>query len=182
MIETIGFLELKSIAAGVESADAMLKAANVKLILARPNCPGKYDVLISGDVASVEAAVASGIQIGGANIIEHLVIPRIHPQVIQAIKCPVTPESVNAVGIVECFSITSSIQAADQAVKTSDVTLMDIRLGTGIGGKSFVVLTGDISAVKAAVANCTDTARGNGMLLGTAIIPSPRPEIFESLL
>ena len=40
--ETIGFLELNGIAKGVEAADAMLKAAEVELISARPSCPGKY--------------------------------------------------------------------------------------------------------------------------------------------
>ena len=44
--ETIGFLELNSIAKGVEAADAMLKAAEVELISARPSCPGKYHVLV----------------------------------------------------------------------------------------------------------------------------------------
>ena len=39
-METIGFLELNSIARGVAAADAMLKAAEVRLIAARPSCPG----------------------------------------------------------------------------------------------------------------------------------------------
>ena len=47
MIETIGFLELNSIAKGIEAADAILKAAEVDLILAKPNCPSKYHVLFT---------------------------------------------------------------------------------------------------------------------------------------
>ena len=41
MMETIGFLELNSIAKGVEAADIVLKTAAVSLIFARSGCPGK---------------------------------------------------------------------------------------------------------------------------------------------
>ena len=42
MYETIGFLELNSIAKGVEAADIILKTAEVELIYAKAGCPGKY--------------------------------------------------------------------------------------------------------------------------------------------
>ena len=42
MLETIGFLELNSIAKGVEAADLILKTAEVDLIFAKAGCPGKY--------------------------------------------------------------------------------------------------------------------------------------------
>ena len=40
MLETIGFLELNSIAKGVEAADLILKTAEVDLIFAKAGCPG----------------------------------------------------------------------------------------------------------------------------------------------
>ena len=46
MIETVGFLELNSIAKGVEAADAILKAAQVELTFAKPVCPGKYSICL----------------------------------------------------------------------------------------------------------------------------------------
>ena len=39
---SIGLLELKSIPVGIETADEMIKAANVQLLTASPTCPGKY--------------------------------------------------------------------------------------------------------------------------------------------
>jgi len=57
---SIGLIELGSIAAGFEVCDAMLKAAEVELLLARSICSGKYMVLVRGDVAAVQASVASG--------------------------------------------------------------------------------------------------------------------------
>ena len=54
MYETIGFLELNSIAKGVEAADAILKAAETELLFARAGCPGKYYILFTGEVAAVK--------------------------------------------------------------------------------------------------------------------------------
>lgn len=57
---SIGAVELNSVAAGVVAGDAMLKAANVDLVVAQPTCPGKFIVIVAGDTASVETAVAAG--------------------------------------------------------------------------------------------------------------------------
>ena len=180
-METIGFLELNSIAKGIEAADAMLKAAEVSLISAKPSCPGKYHVLISGEVAAVQSSVDAGSEIAEGCVVDRLVIPRVHPQVIQAINMATMPEHMNAVGIVEFFSVTASIQGADAGVKAADVTLLEVRLGTGIGGKSFVVMTGDVSAVEEGVAAAAASALDAGMLVNRVVIPSPDMDLFRSL-
>lgn len=180
-METIGFLELNSIAKGIEAADAMLKAAEVRLIAARPSCPGKYHVLITGEVAAVQSSVEAGEQAAAGSVVDQVVIPRVHPQVIEAVGLSSVPERANAVGILEFFSVTASLYGADAAVKGADVTLLEVRLGTGIGGKSFVVLTGDVSAVTEGVEAGAASAGDSGLLVNRVVIPSPHPELFESL-
>lgn len=181
-METIGFLELNSIAKGVEAADAILKAADVTLIFARTICPGKYNVLFSGEVAAVAASLDAGKAVGGRFVIDSVVIPRLHPQVIRAINAATAPPAAGAVGVMEFFSITAAVYAADAAVKAADITLIDIRLGAGIGGKSFVALTGEVAAVAEAVKCGTAAAGGEGLVVSSVVIPNPRKEIFESLL
>ena len=180
-METIGFLELNSIAKGIEAADTMLKAAEVRLITARPSCPGKYQILVTGEVAAVQSSVDAGAAVGAGNVVDQVVIPRVHPQVIAAIGMSTMPEGANAVGILEYFSVTASIQGADAAVKAADVTLLEVRLGTGIGGKSYVIMTGDVSAVEEGVEAGAAEAEGTGMLVSRVVIPSPHMELFESL-
>ena len=182
MMETIGFLELNSIAKGVEAADAVLKAAEVDLIFAKAGCPGKYNILFTGEVAAVKSSLEAGALIGGHHVVDSCVIPRVHPQVVKAINLVTTPGQVNAVGVMEFFSVTASVYAADAAVKAADVTLMDVRLGTGIGGKSFVVLTGEVAAVNEAVSCGVHTPNAEGMVVSHVVIPNPRKEIFESLM
>lgn len=132
-MEAIGILESNSIAKGIEAADAVLKAADTALLYAKPVCPGKYTILFYGDVAAVNASLDAGAAVIDAHLVDSVVIPRIHPQVIQAISLSTAPDGVNAVGVMEFFSVTAAVYAADAAAKAADVTLLDVRLGVGIG-------------------------------------------------
>ena len=49
----IGVVETLSIPMGVLAGDQMLKTAQVELIEAQTTCPGKYIVVICGEVAAV---------------------------------------------------------------------------------------------------------------------------------
>ncbi len=178
---TIGFLELNSIAKGIEAADAMCKAAQVTLHAAKPSCPGKYHILISGEVSAVQSAMKSGRMVAGAHMIDDLVIPRVHDEVIAAINMGTYPEHPESIGILEYFSVAASIVGADAAVKSANVHLIEIRLGSGIGGKSFVTLTGDVSAVETAVRNGAHSAEESGFLVSKVVIPHPNKQILSSL-
>jgi len=178
----IGFLELNSIAKGVEAADRILKTAETTLIFAKAGCPGKYYIFFSGEVAAVTSSLEAGKEIGGAHVVDSVVIPNVHPMVIPAINQAVEPVPVNALGVMEFFSVTASVWAADAAVKAAEVDLMDVRLGTGIGGKSFVILSGDVAAVHEAVEAGVRAASENGLLVSQVVIPNPKAEVFNSLL
>ncbi|MCL6507066.1 MAG: BMC domain-containing protein, partial [Bryobacteraceae bacterium] len=71
---SIGLIELGSIAAGYEVTDAMLKAADVELLLARSICSGKYMVMVRGDVAAVEASIEAGSRAGSFSLVDRFVI------------------------------------------------------------------------------------------------------------
>jgi microcompartment protein CcmL/EutN len=182
MNEAVGFVELSSIAKGIEAADAILKAADTRLIFSQETCPGKYKILFTGDVAAVRSSVEAAQKLCGHYVVDMVVIPRLAPQVIPAINQTSLPRDLNALGVLEFYTITAAVYAADAAVKAADVELLNVRLGTGIGGKSFVVLTGDVAAVKAAVDAGAAAALENGIVVATTVIPNPRPEVFGTLL
>ena len=161
----------------------LLKTANIKLVSAKASCPGKYYVLINGQVSNVEKAVNAGTNMAKGFLVSSLVLPRIHPKVVTAINMGGgMPDKMEAIGVMEFFSVTSSILAADAAVKASPVELIDIRLGTGIGGKSFVLVTGDTSAVKTAVENATFSLKDDGMLVNKTVISRPDKNLLSHLL
>lgn len=182
MYDAVGFLELTSIARGIEAADYMIKAADVDLAAAKPSCPGKYTILITGDVAAVSASMQAGTEAAGSFVTAHTIIPRVHPGVIKALRGMTEIEFAGTLGIMEFFSITNAIHAADIAVKTAEIELIEIRPGIGIGGKSFVTLTGDVSAVTQAVEAGCKQAVEDGMLVAKTVIPHPKRELFTQLL
>ena len=182
MIQAIGLVEFISIAKGMEAADAMLKAAQVELLEAKPICPGKYIALVCGDVAAVQSAVDTGKAIGAEAVVDDFLLPNVHPSVIQAIAVASQTGDIQAVGIIETFSVASLMIAADTAAKAGNVDLMEIRLGMAIGGKSFVTMTGDVSSVNAAIEAGAVMAAERGMLVEKVVIPSLHPALKPYLL
>lgn len=182
MIRTIGLIELNSIASGIETADEMLKSAEVNLLMAKTVCPGKYIILVTGNVGAVQASLDHGIAAGKQFVVNKLLLPNVHPQVIPAINASSDVERLRDLGVLEFFSIASAIIAADAAAKSADIELIEVRLGVGIGGKAFVLLTGDVSAVKNAVTVGANTALESGMLVNKAVIAAPSKELLKYLL
>lgn len=180
-LNSIGLLEVTSVAIGYLALDAMLKAASVDVLLARSICSGKYLIALAGDVASIQAAVEAGGKVATGALIEKRVITRIHPSVFPAVAqaVDVTPDQIRALGVVETFSASSIIDVADAAVKSANVVLLKIHLAMALGGKGFVVMTGDVSSVESAVAVGARVAAEEGMLVGRAVIPAPRRELFR---
>lgn len=181
-MDTIGFLELNSIAKGIETVDYMLKAADAQLIMAKASCPGKYYAMICGKVDAVERSIETGIAIGGRHVVGHLVIARVHPDVVRAVNMSRIPEQVNAIGVIEYYSASGSIIAADFAVKAADIQLISIQLGTGIAGKSFVVFTGDVASVTEAVEAGVAGAKDEAVLINKLVLPNPSKELVDSLI
>jgi microcompartment protein CcmL/EutN len=179
---SIGLIELTSVAAGFESCDAMLKAADVELVLSRSICSGKYMVMVRGDVAAVEASVEAGIAGARFAVIDSFVIPNLHESVFPAIGGVSKVETLEALGIVESFSVAALIEGADAAVKTANVQLIEIRLAMALGGKAFVTLTGDVAAVSAAVEAGAQVVGQKGMLVNKVVIAHPRAELLNEMI
>ena len=79
-MQAIGLIETKGLIASIESADVMLKAADVKLVSKTLVGGGLVTITIEGDVAavkaSVDAAVSSVERLGMDLLISNHVIPR----------------------------------------------------------------------------------------------------------
>jgi microcompartment protein CcmL/EutN len=178
----IGLIEFSSIAKGIGAADAMVKAASVELVISRTICSGKYINLVAGDVQAVKSAVAAGEAYAQEAVIETFVIPNVHPDVFPAMSGSSGVEKLDALGIIESFSVASLIEGADAAVKAAEVRLIEIRLAMALGGKAFVTLTGEVGAVRAAVAAGEEVIAKAGMLVNTVVIPSPREELLRDIL
>jgi len=181
-MNSIGLIELSSIAAGMQAADIMLKTSEVELIVSRTICSGKYMVLIGGDVAAVNSAVQNASTQIEFAVIDTFVIPNVHPEIFPALSGHSNIENLEALGIIESFSVASLIEGADAAVKAATVKLIEIRLAMALGGKAFVTLTGEVAAVQSAVDSGANIIAEKGLLVNKVVIPQPRKELMSEMI
>lgn len=179
---SIGLIEISSIAAGMLSADIMLKTSDVELMLSRTICSGKYMTLIGGDVAAVRSAIDSAVEQIGFGVIDSFAIPNVHKSIFPAISGHNQVEHLQALGIIESFSVASLIEGADAAVKSANVELIELRLAMALGGKAFCTLTGEVAAVTAAVDAGSALVAERGMLVNKIVIPQPRKELLSEMV
>lgn len=174
MKRAMGLLELKNITKGILAVDAMLKAANVELILSQAMCPGKYVVMVAGDVGAVQSAVRSGkAVVGSENVVDEFVVPNLHDSVFPAFSGCTEVKELKSLGVIESYSVASAIVAADAAAKAAAVELLEVRLARGMGGKAVVTLTGDVGAVTAAVRAGSNAIKDSGFLVDQLVVPAP---------
>jgi len=182
MASAIGIIETSSIAKGFEVADTVVKAASVDVIVNRTICPGKYMILFGGDVDAVNASVEAGIQTGAHTVVDHFVIPNIHPSVFPAINGSAPMPEIKALGVIEAFTVAAIIEAADAAAKAAEIEFLNIHLAMAIGGKGYVSFTGDVGSVEAAVEAGIQPVSSKGLLVEKVIIPSPSLEIVREFI
>jgi microcompartment protein CcmL/EutN len=180
--KSIGLIELSSIAAGFAVADVMLKAGNVRLILSRSICSGKYMVLVGGGVGAVKNAVLAGAGAADGYLIDQFIIPNVHADVFAALGRSQVPEQVGALGIVESFSVASLLEGADAAAKAANVTLLEIRLAMALGGKAYFSMTGDVAAVQSAAHAAKLVIAERGLLVNSVVISRPHPDVYREVV
>ncbi len=178
----LGLVEFNSVAIGILAADEMLKAAPVELVEATPVCSGKYVVIVKGDVASVDASVARGESTGADSVVDTLFLPNPHPGIFPALTGTSDVEHIDALGVIETFSVASTVVSADMAGKAAQVQIIEIRLAKGLGGKAFVTLTGTVSEVEASVGAGSAYAAKKGVLVRSVVIPRPDESLFKKIL
>lgn len=178
----IGLVEFSSIARGIEGADMMAKTADIHILVAKTVCPGKYIVLVGGDVSAVQQSVRAGVELGSESAIDNFVIPNVHSSVLPAISCANVLSEIKAIGIIETFSVASAIEVTDAAVKAGEVEPLRLHLAFGIGGKSYAIVTGEVAAVKSAVEAGSSIASAKGLLVSRVVMPRPAKQLIEALL
>jgi microcompartment protein CcmL/EutN len=182
MEPALALIEFNSIAVGIQAGDAMVKKAPIASIKAGTVQPGKYLVLITGQVAEVEESLQAGVEWGLETVIDTVFLPQVHPEVVQAIGGDRVEGIGPALGVIETRDVAATIQAADAGVKGAEVTLREIRLADGLGGKAICLFQGEVQDVEAAVEIGVDSLPAPAVLLNRVVIPQLHPEMGDNLL
>jgi microcompartment protein CcmL/EutN len=177
----LALVEFSSIAAGIQAADAMVKRAPIDTIRAGTVQPGKYLVLIGGLTADVEESLAAGRETGREAVLDFVYLPRVHPEVVEAIGGGRVPRPIDALGVVETTTVAAAIQAADFGVKGANVRLVEVRLADGLGGKGITLFSGLVEDVEAAVDIGVGALARPALLVRQVVIPQLHEEMWDNL-
>ncbi len=182
MSRAIGMIEYKTVSAGITATDIMVKTSDVDIIEAQTVCPGKYIAIITGELSAVRAAVDNAKTTFELQYIDSFVLGNPDESIFPAITGTTNVNSINSLGVIETFDASQIIVAADNAVKTAEVKLIEIRLARGMCGKSYAIITGEVAAVDAAIERAKDAVMQSGMLLDSTVIARPDAKLIEKIL
>ena len=94
----------------------MAKAANVELLQAEATCPGKFVILITGELSAVRASVDRAAVAYEDKVIDTFVLGNPHESIFPAIYGTAEPKDINALGVLETYDVAAMIEAADTGV------------------------------------------------------------------
>ena len=180
--KAIGMVEYQTVSAGISATDLMVKTAGVEILQSSVVCPGKYITLIGGELSSVRASIDAAKAQLGDKLTDSFVLGNPHEDIFPAIYGGASVEDARSLGVLETFSAPAIIVAADTAAKTSNVSLIELRIARGMCGKSYMLLTGDVAAVSAAIEAARTKVATDGLFLDCSVIPNPDKSLWASIL
>jgi len=180
----LGLIELSCIHKGYEVLDRVLKAAYVEKLLARTICSGKYLILIRGELADVEAAIAAAKETADYGLVNALTVTSVDERIFPAISAaaPFSGALPDAILIIETFSVAACIRAADAALKEAPIDLIRLNVAMALGGKGFMVFGGTTDALRSALGPALDFLKEEGSLVGYSLISGPDEAVIQELI
>lgn len=186
--EALGLIETLGMVPAIYGADYMLKAANVELVAYENVGSTLVTVMVKGDVAAVQAAVAAGAV--AAASIGKLTAQNVMPRPVRGVgriamahaADPVADDDpgLRSLGMIETFGIIFLMEAADAMCKTADVELIGYE--NVASGYCSVLVQGDVSACVSAVqAGVKAVEAMSGNLYSSCVIPTPHPELVKAV-
>jgi microcompartment protein CcmL/EutN len=181
MQPAIALLEFDSIAIGIRAGDAMVKRAPVDVTYAGTVHPGKYLVLVGGDVACVEESYAAGLAVGDGSLVDRIILPSAHPDLVRTLRGMHGRVTGEALGIVETRTVAATIGSADRGLKGAEVDLVELRLADRLGGKAYCIFSGTVADVEAAVELAVNHLDDPDSLIAKVVIPEFHDEMLANL-
>ena len=177
----IALIELGSIAAGMYAADKMVKRSPVELLHAGTVQPGKYLILIGGGTAEVQESYREAMQAVPAEILDEVFLPQVHPRVVEALEGERAFGNYESFVVLETSTIAAIVRATDAAAKGAQVEVSELRMGSGLGGRGFAVLTGERTNVEAAADVAALSLAGRNVTLCHSIVSNVHEQFADRL-
>ncbi len=181
MNKSLGSIEFRSIAKGIEVADGMVKKASIEILLLKTICPGKFLLILSGHEDEVKEAIDYGLDAAHGYVVDSFTINAVHNDIIQGFKNKYGKYNRGALGIMETINVCSGIYALDKALKSSNVTLAKLQPAFGIGGKLVYIVSGEVSDVEHGMSIARESLEDK-KIVNISVIASPDELMISKLL
>ncbi|MBW9157657.1 MULTISPECIES: BMC domain-containing protein [Clostridium] len=152
-MQALGLIETIGLVAAIESADAMLKAANVNLLEKTYVGGGLVTIVVTGDVGAVKAAVEAGCaavrKINSTSLVSEHVIPRPHED-LENIIIPQAPLKDGEMSTAEATKTESEAEIIEEDtadVEVEDLVVKDLKITEFDAEKTTASLQRDLSEI-----------------------------------
>lgn len=170
----VAIVEFQDIAAGIHATDAMIKKAPISVLKCGIISRGRYLTLVGGSTASVQESLAEGLACGKESVMDHVLLPDVHPQVHDAVLGYRNPGPSGAIAIIETQTVSCNVKAAELALKGTPVNLVEIRLADSwLSGKGVSIYRGELPDIQAAVEIAVSSLDREGVRAVHRVIPAP---------
>lgn len=178
----LALVEFSDIAAALRATDAMVKKAPIAVLRCGTITRGRWLTVIGGSTASVEESLAAGLLEGGGAVVEHVLLPDVHPRLFEAAGGVRRPPSSGALAVVETDTVAANVRGAEAALKGTGVELVEIRLAdSGLAGKGLALYSGELHEVEAAMALAKTAAAALAGAMSVTIISAPHEAIYAAV-
>jgi microcompartment protein CcmL/EutN len=178
----IAIAEFKDIAAGMYATDAMVKKAPIAILKCGIISHGRYLALIGGSAGSVEESLNEGLFSGKDSLIDHVLLPDVHPQVHDAVLGHRNPGRTGSMAIIETTTVSCNVRAAELALKGTPVDLVEIRLADALlSGKGVSIYRGALHDIEAAVDIAVSFLNRAGVAVAHRVIPAPHEALGRQI-
>ena len=174
-IGAMGLLETIGYATVVSGADAMIKAADVRVERLNIGSGGRITALATGHLDDVQAAVEAGV--ASVEVPDHLdasaVVSRPDPELVACFAGVVEGArqggSRRAMGLLETRSTVALVRAVDQMLKSANVEYEgSYKVGYYL---TATIIRGDVGAVRVAIDAGRQEVVKHGELVSACVIP-----------
>ena len=178
----LAIVEFSSIAVGTRATDALMKKSPVQLRRVGTFQPGRFAALFTGGVAEVEESFVEALRIGAEALLDRLFLADIDATVLAAALGKTADwHDGDCLAVIESSTLAGVIEATDAAIKGARVSVVQVRLGDGLGGKGIAHLIGEQADIEAAVEIGSDRACRHDRVIQTSIIPRLDADVRTAL-
>ncbi len=182
MSKSIGAIEFKSIAKGIEVSNEIIKKSLVEVLYLKSICPGKFLIIVTGETSYVNECIDYGVEIGIGYIVDSFVINSISNEIVNGLKNKYEKlDNINSIGVVETNKVCAGIKMLDKTLKSGDVSLVKLQLSFAIAGKLVYIVSGDLSSLQYSLEESKSVVKEKEIIYMTTI-PSVDEKIIRSLI